>query len=151
MHRFGQRLRRELLKRSPPASTHNGAGQDHPAPQPQSSSHSQPPTTDDDEDSLLSDFDRDLRARLDKFDGQQIQDGIRGKGVEAVLEAMGATERDLRDLQGEEGKEEEMKERVRVRELAIRIWKEEWGDELGSVASGVGERSERNAGLEMRR
>ena len=87
---------------------------------------------------------------MEEFDGQQIQEGIRKMGVEAVLEAIGASARELRELESRGATGEEVRERERVRELAVTIWREEWGDDWmhGRYAEEEEEKGEKDV-LEM--
>lgn len=65
MHRFGQRLRREILKPEGEDHHHGTTGQEEEA-----------------EDQKA------LRARLEEFEGERIRKEVEGVGVEGVLEAI---------------------------------------------------------------
>ena len=93
MHRFGQRLRREILKPEVEDTLHGTTGHEE-----------------------ISLSDQELRKKLEEFDGQQIRDSMRKMGVEAVLDAIGASARSLRELAARGGTGEEVRERERVRE-----------------------------------
>ncbi len=76
MHRFGQRMRRDILRPETLDYAHGTTGQEVEA------SHLQ-----------------DLRLRLDDFKGEELRDKFHTLGPDAMLEAIGATAEELRALE----------------------------------------------------
>ena len=106
MHRFGQRLRREILKPETEDHAHGTTGTETPP-----------------------EHEKELRRRLEEFDGERIRKHVKEVGMEGVLEAIGASARELEELERTQpGKGVE--ERKRMRERALAIYREEMGGEV---------------------
>ncbi|KAI4209919.1 MAG: hypothetical protein LQ351_007204 [Letrouitia transgressa] len=76
MHRFGQRMRRDILPPDTLDYAHGTTG------------------TEDEPQHL-----QDLRSRVETFTGEEIQANVQAVGIERVLEIIGATKEELRELE----------------------------------------------------
>lgn len=79
MHRFGQRMRRDILRPETLDYMHGTTGQEV-------------------EDSHL----QELRAKLEELNGAEIRDKVHKLGPDGVFEAIGATVEELRALERED-------------------------------------------------
>ena len=79
MHRFGQRVKRDILRPESEDYAHGATGTE-----------------------VEADYLQDLRRRLESFEGSEIKDRVESMGPEAVYQALGATAEELAAMKKED-------------------------------------------------
>jgi Ran GTPase-activating protein (RanGAP) involved in mRNA processing and transport len=91
MHRFGQRVKRDILRPETQDYAHGTTGME-----------------------VEAEYLKDLRRRLESFDGIEIKDRVELMGPEAVLDAIGATAEELAQLEESDPEEFERIKKARA-------------------------------------
>ena len=113
MHRFGQKLRRDILRPEMEDHAHGTTGAEEDAP-----------------------YLKELRRRLEHIEGPEIQDKVSRLGPDAVLAAIGASAEELARMEGKGG--EGCKEVKAIRIRAMEIWREELDRAMEGKEGGKG-------------